>query len=845
MSHRARVLPSMAWAVVACVVLLVPASGGVLDGVPLDRPAEAIAIGILLPGLLLIDTRVFAQAWARALLVGLVLLKGVDVATLTPSGFCTVFTSDRPVGGSIANIDLGPPAGLMRSWDVRTWGRDALAECSAITRRDYSTRSRFPAFFLNILQSDNPPVRQVTVVLSGVVTVGDSGVLAFDVAPGEAVALRVNDALVATSSPARASLTPGSHRIHLEARLSGDTWRVVPSWQQGSLWSTALVTPVAPSAIDRALWWWWPQVTSAVALMLLAGWVLHAVRSSPLDARSRWWVLAMSILVAAIAAAAPWAARLAPLALAIALAAPAARVNAGWRNAFWLCGVPWLTLTAALALPRVGEFTLFSRGDDWLTYQVSAYRIYLQGYWFEAGEKLFFYQPLYRWIAGALHLAFGDSSAGEMLWDGAALFVGGVLAYVLCRAAAAERLAIAATVTTLVVCAVTPIWHLVGRSLAEISAAAFAWIAALLLMRSRQTGWSAVLAAGVCATLAFYARLNHLLFVAALVVFLLPPDLPASALRRPLQVFRALPRSQALGYFAVLALGVAILAVRTWIYTGTLNPFAGTSFGLNHTGLAPGTIFSAEVWARVGHSVFAQMMVNEVADPRAVAVFVGSVAALLAVLQVPVMRELPLSLCLAIFGAYAGAFVAHAHGYPGRFSVHVVPLATAAAVMLIGTARPRSRPIKDTKLRNHEWSGSVDVSLAPRPCEAARASAGAAPIITSDARSNTTQNPEGIAGATLAGTHCSKARCTSTNVRSAVPPRRSCPAGCPARSARITRRNRVAIPDSAHAAEQIPAIPRAARAGMLTATACSNAAKSSSDGCTLITRARWGARSSP
>ena len=41
----------------------------------------------------------------------------------------------------------------------------------------------------------------------------------------------------------------------------------------------------------------------------------------------------------------------------------------------------------------------------------------------------FWFQPLYRWIAGLLHLVFGDSSVGEYYWDGACLLTGALAAF--------------------------------------------------------------------------------------------------------------------------------------------------------------------------------------------------------------------------------------------------------------------------------------------------------------------------------------------------------------------------------------------------------------------------------
>jgi hypothetical protein len=67
--------------------------------------------------------------------------------------------------------------------------------------------------------------------------------------------------------------------------------------------------------------------------------------------------------------------------------------------------------------------------DDWLAYQVAGYRIFMGGYWLEGGSTAFDYQPLYRWISGALHMVFGDSSAGEIVVDASALLTGALLAF--------------------------------------------------------------------------------------------------------------------------------------------------------------------------------------------------------------------------------------------------------------------------------------------------------------------------------------------------------------------------------------------------------------------------------
>lgn len=108
-------------------------------------------------------------------------------------------------------------------------------------------------------------------------------------------------------------------------------------------------------------------------------------------------------------------------ALAAAVFVPVPERRKTLRGAFVLIGIPWLVFIAVASFDHVGRFSLYSAGDDFWTFQRLAYRIFLQGYWLEGGEITFWFQPGYRWIAGAWHMVFGDSSIGEFFWDGACL----------------------------------------------------------------------------------------------------------------------------------------------------------------------------------------------------------------------------------------------------------------------------------------------------------------------------------------------------------------------------------------------------------------------------------------
>src|SRR5262249_783719 len=155
------------------------------------------------------------------------------------------------------------------------------------------------------------------------------------------------------------------------------------------------------------------------------------------------------------------------------------------------------------SFPLIGRFTAYS-ADDWLTYQVAGYRIFMHGYWLEAGSRVFDYQPLYRWISGALHVAFGDSSVGETYLDAACLLAGGLLAFPFARLIAGYRAGLIAAGLTLATFTLGTIWYFVGRGLSEIAAAGFACAAMSCVLRSRLGRAPAAFAAGLCAVLMFY-----------------------------------------------------------------------------------------------------------------------------------------------------------------------------------------------------------------------------------------------------------------------------------------------------------------------------------------------------
>src|SRR5262249_54792705 len=143
------------------------------------------------------------------------------------------------------------------------------------------------------------------------------------------------------------------------------------------------------------------------------------------------------------------AARLLPLALAAgALVRVPERLQTP-RGAFLLFGAPWLAFFVGRGAPTVGRFSVYTFGDHMLMFQRFASRIFMERFWLEGGERTFWFQPLHRWAIGLLHVAFGDSSVGEICWDAFGVLIGALFAFELVRRFAGFRFGIAAGVLTL------------------------------------------------------------------------------------------------------------------------------------------------------------------------------------------------------------------------------------------------------------------------------------------------------------------------------------------------------------------------------------------------------------
>ena len=686
------------WAVVAAAALLWPARlAGPLDGAPLDERLEALVIGAFFAWLIVAHPRFLHLRAAQVLVIALLGWKAVTGAALTRDGWCLTFTSPVPL--YLDNVTVP------HSWDVRADWLSDVPRCSAVMTTGYPVLERFPVWFYNlppanfrdpVRAGDRPPGATLRMDLDGFIQARDAGSLQIladeDVALAGAVdGQPVSHDVITSGIP----LDAGAHHVQITGALRKSHWSLDPRWNGRSLWTAATATLGAPSRMDS---WFRPWGRFVPALLIVAlgliG-ILDLVRRTG----GAIAVASASVLSLAFALTALLGREAVTRALpALALAAAAVPLPPRLRNlrGFWLViALPFLAIFMALGAHQAGIFTWYSAGDDWWMFQRFAYRIYMQGYWLEGGTATFWFQPLYRWINGGLHMIFGDSSVGELFWDAGAVLAGAAFAFHVTKTVAGFRWGLAAAAVTLTVFTMGPSWYLFGRGLSEFSSAGFLYAAALFAMRGRTGYWPAIAAAGVLATLSFYTRLNNLPMALAVAAFAFPTRTPIARLWSPFESWRSVSKPVVAGVLGALAIGLHLFTLRTWHYTGIYSMLHGTSTGVN------------TVW-KAGESLVQSLsssvlMVLTMTDPprfdvRAVPILFGFAAAVLGLVRLRPFARLPLHLVLFCMAGISGALVVRGSTYPGRFSIHMVPVTVSLAMCALALLLKRDRPSR----RDHD-----------------------------------------------------------------------------------------------------------------------------------------------
>ena len=682
------------WGLVAAVAMLWPDRiSGPLDGVPLDGVVEAALIGVIFPALWWFHPRFLTTTRARAIVLALVGWKIASTLLFVQDGWCVAFEPSRPFAKDAGRVP--------HAWDLRADWRVHDPACSAIMTRSYTEFSDFPAWFFNLPPPndswpdpvDRPPVATTPMRVHGYVTVRDAGVLQFEGAPGVGGWASV-DAERLTGAQPSASLAPGTLYVAIDAVLTGNEWALISRWNGIDLWQRVTATVRRPSPIDLAVRPWIRWIPTLAVLSLLSLWAVAAIARVS-DRRVLAWTAGSSLLIGLLTYIDK--SRLSAWTIAALGAAAFVPVPPRLRNIYGasaLIGVPWLTFVLVSGMPEIGHFRIYSFGDDFWMYQRFGYRIVMQGYWLEGGTKMFYFQPFYRWISGMLHAVFGDSSVGERFWDGMCLLAGSMLSFRITRTVAGFRWGLVAAALPLGVFSLGTAHYLLGFGLGEISSAGLMSMAALCAIRSRGGSTAAAIAAGALATLGFYTRLNNGIMALGVALFALPLTVPLCAMTRPRVWWPRVSWRTVFGVGGTIAIGLLFFAWRNWHYSGVFGVFYGTQRYIVAV-WQPGMTFTAYV-AALAHNVMLVLTVNDPPrfDVYALPILFGALVAALSVSSVPRLRELPAAAVLFFFAAIAGAFVARGWVYPGRFSMHVLPITCALTTCAVAKlTAPRRGPL--------------------------------------------------------------------------------------------------------------------------------------------------------
>ena len=677
------------WCALALLVLLWPAKvPGIFDGAPLDGGVEAVVVGLLVPALCWFYPAFFGHRAVAMAIVALALLRVAD-AQLTQGGLCVRFDPQR----TIVKDQTGRP----HSWDVRADWRSPDPACSAVMTAPWTEFKRFPVWFFNLPPAENyklptpddrPPYTTLKMTVVGYLDVKAPGSLDLQVGQYTPTAMVVDGRPAEQSgeSSYRIDVLPGLHLVQIDSTLYSNRWQFNAAFNHHPLGSRGfpLTTIERPGTRDRGLlrsvvgW-----STTILTTVLVAAWLIAALRAWG-DVTTLAWALAWSAWLAYLAPRpgneyiTSDLARWSVTALGLAALLPMREHLRTIRGAFVVIGIPWLVFIGVAAFDHLAKFSFYAGGDDHWTFQRAAYRIYLQGYWLEGGEPTFWFQPGYRWIAGALHMLFGDSSLGEFHWDGICLAIVALFAHQSVSRIAGFKWGLAAAATVLTLVMQGPPWLYWGTGLSENAAAGLIYAAALAAMLAEN--WRLRLAAGVLATLGFYVRLNNLPLALAIAAFAIPPHVRAVDLWKPKGWLASVSVRTVIWIVGVVLTGVVLFTARTYYYTGVFSFFHGTTMNTNavwQPGLSMG-----DLALRMLDSGYMVLSMND--PPRfvwyAIPMLAAAPIAIAALAGVPVVRNLPLSLVLFFLAGISGALVARGVAYSGRFSTIMIGSACAITI---------------------------------------------------------------------------------------------------------------------------------------------------------------------
>jgi len=261
-----------------------------------------------------------------------------------------------------------------------------------------------------------------------------------------------------------------------------------------------------------------------------------------------------------------------------------------------------------------------------------------------------------------------------------------ILASFVRRYAVSNQNALLVSILYIVPVLMGPLRHHIGRGLSENAGMIFLLLAAWLLSRNDQKHWSQILLAGIVGVLGFWTRQDHLLVLAALVFLWIEPVSGSTTRVWSIYKARMLGHWKPISaYLLILACGVLAILVRHWLLTDQfmLGPTPHPALPIDASGNR-----SIILWQPIDffyrlQEILAMKPAGELPSPFAIVMMVGALFGVLALVWRPnVLQMVPVAIGLMLVAALVPYYLFRIGAYPPRYSIHVLPIATASFIFV-------------------------------------------------------------------------------------------------------------------------------------------------------------------
>ncbi|MCB2191639.1 MAG: hypothetical protein KQI62_08740 [Deltaproteobacteria bacterium] len=672
-----------------------------LDGVPFSSNLEVIIIAIALPFLVIAGRRFLAAKWLMPLVVFLIVLK-LFGALIAPSVGIEVRAYENQ-----KKFNQG-------DWE-RTYQSLWRPGCSDLMKKGYEGTRNFPLEWLNHY-NDRYRRAAVNVVLSlkGWINIPPGysvAVVARDAHKSALLAGKYQVPVVAHKQEIRkikpikmpSGVLPltgfinyftgergiGRTDWNLQIYLVSPDGRLTDAFKANALWSTTQGANFSPFWVT--FWWCFFMAVDLFMVLVLAAWTLWTLRRLIKLKILNLWISACAMvgIMAPYIYRFLWADRVECFGLGIITAAVmvflwALRQEENKYKSHDIALIVLVALGPGILLHYLNiwwgtasAFTLYTNGDDWLTYQMFASHIALEGDWFHFDHRpVLTYQPLYRYIVAILHVFFGQSSLAQKLFDvwsvvGAASILAAMARY--WRVSLAWCLL--APAIYLIPVLIDRFLFLIGIGLQEYPAMLFMVAVAWTMLQNRDKN-PRILKPSILAIIAFLLRPDHILGLAALVLLAYPPIL-GNLIEAWTKLLRLLLGSwkRIVSYGCVLLGGVLAIAFRNWV--------GGNEFVINKASNLQ--YLSIKTWAASWDSINLLLTARDSGiHISGFMLWAGVLIGLIClVIRMGLLKRYPLELGLILLCIIAPYFLLKVNAYTPRFSVHLLPFAVLSLLLAI------------------------------------------------------------------------------------------------------------------------------------------------------------------